>query len=116
MRISDWSSDVCSSDLLNLLRGLGSSLGAAILLSLLTRNIHVNRSTLVEHVSPFNELLRDPGLGLRWALEVPSGLASLDAQVMHQATMIAYQNDFLVMMAVPLLGIPLTLLLRRRRR
>src|SRR3546814_8471888 len=42
---------------LNLLRGLGSSLGAAILLSLLTRNIQVNRRS-EEHTSELQSLMR----------------------------------------------------------
>src|SRR3546814_21122886 len=31
MRISDWSSDVCSSDLFNMIRNLGGSIGIALL-------------------------------------------------------------------------------------
>ena len=45
-----------------------------------------------------------------------SGLAALNAEVTRQAALIAYVNDFWIMMAMTLLSIPLLLLIRRPAR
>jgi DHA2 family multidrug resistance protein len=43
------------------------------------------------------------------------GLAALNAEVSRQAALVAYLNDFWMMMALTLLTIPLLVLIRRSR-
>jgi DHA2 family multidrug resistance protein len=45
----------------------------------------------------------------------PSGIAALNAEVTRQAEMIAYINDFAMMMTLVLLAVPVLLLVRRQR-
>ena len=91
----------------SLTRNLGSSIGISVVNTLLTRNTQIVHATLSEHVSRYSPVLRAqmPG-GLR-------NLAGLNATVTEQAAMIAYNNDFKLMMVLSLAAIPLVLLLRK---
>ncbi len=96
--------------LFSLTRNLGSSIGISVVNTLLTRNTQIMHATLGEHVNRYSALLR---------AEFPGGLANLrtvaglNASVTQQATMIAYNNDFKLMMMLSLAAIPLVLLLRK---
>jgi len=102
-----------ASAMFNLLRNVGSSIGISIMFTLLTRSVQTNHSELVQHISPYNPLLRNfpmPG-----GLDPTStlGLAGLERLVSQQAVMISYINDFKVMMVMALLIVPLVFLLRK---
>jgi DHA2 family multidrug resistance protein len=101
--------------LYSLVRNLGSSVGISIVIALLTRNIQINHATLAENVTPFNVLFRFPDVPSVWSLTNPAGLAALDAEINRQAAMIAYLNDFKLMMIVSLLAVPLLLAMRVSR-
>jgi DHA2 family multidrug resistance protein len=47
--------------------------------------------------------------------DTPTGLALLNAEVTRQAALIAYVNDFWIMMAVTIVTIPLLVLIRKSR-
>ena len=49
-------------------------------------------------------------------LSTPSGIAALNAEVTRQAAMVAYIDDFKLIMLIALASIPLLLLLRETRR
>ncbi len=92
---------------------IGSALGTAAVIGLHARHVQINHAVLSENVSPFNDLLRD-GANL-WDLEELGDLMALDHEIARQATMIAYNNAFLVI-AIVLLGlIPFIALFRHRR-
>jgi DHA2 family multidrug resistance protein len=95
----------------SLIRNLGSSIGISVVNTLLTRNTQIMHATLGEHVSRYSSVLRAqmPGGG------TPSlrTLAGLNATVTEQAAMIAYNNDFKLMMVLSLAAIPFVLLLRK---
>jgi MFS transporter, DHA2 family, multidrug resistance protein len=94
----------------SLTRNLGSSIGISVVNTLLTRNTQIMHSTLGGHVTRYSPVLRarlpDGPLSLR-------AVASLNATVTEQASMIAYNNDFKLMMLLSLAAIPLVLLLRK---
>jgi DHA2 family multidrug resistance protein len=96
----------------SLTRNLGSSIGISVVNTLLTRNTQIMHATLSEHVSRYSPVLRaqlpDPAPSLRT-------LAGLNATVTEQAAMIAYNNDFKLMMLLSLAAIPLVFLLRKAR-
>jgi DHA2 family multidrug resistance protein len=94
----------------SLIRNIGSSVGISVVTALLTRNTQIMHSRLAEQVTPFGDLLHQQAPG---ALSSHSGLAALDALVNSQAAMIAYNNDFKLMMVLTLCAIPLVALLRR---
>ena len=96
----------------SLMRNIGSSIGISVVTTLLTRNTQIMHATLGEHVNRYNPLLR---------AQLPPGaanmrtLAGLNATVTEQAAMIAYNNDFKLMMLLALMAMPLVLLLRKGR-
>ena len=73
-------------------------------------------SRLVEGVRPDNPLLQAPYLAAPFSLITPSGMAALNAEVTRQAAMVAYIDDFKLMMLIALASVPLLLLLREARR
>jgi DHA2 family multidrug resistance protein len=81
----------------------------------LTASAQIAHSRLVEHLRPDNPLAQGSLLGPRFSLTNPSGIAALNAEVNRQAEMIAYINDFAMMMMVVLLAMPLILLVRRQQ-
>ena len=44
-----------------------------------------------------------------------AGIASLDREIAHQSMLVAFQNSFLIMVAVPAAGIVLTLLIGKHK-
>jgi len=69
----------------------------------------------VGHVTPFNDALSAFGPALFWNRATTVGLAALDAEVNKQASVVAYADDFKLMMIVALVALPLIFLLRRAR-
>jgi MFS transporter, DHA2 family, multidrug resistance protein len=96
----------------SLLRNLGASVGISIVEALFTRNTQILHARLAERVTPF-------GSGLHgWGRPLPSsgaGLARLNEEVTGQAAMLAYNNDFKLLMVLSLCIIPLVLVMRPRR-
>jgi DHA2 family multidrug resistance protein len=96
----------------SLTRNLGSSIGISVVNTLLTRNTQIMHATLGEHVSRYSAILRaqmpDGSPSLRAA-------AGLNATVTEQAAMIAYNNDFRLMMMLSLAAVPMVFLLRKAR-
>ena len=98
--------------LFSLTRNLGSSIGISVVNTLLTRNTQIMHATLGEHVSRYSAILRAQMPGGSPSLRAAAGL---NATVTEQAAMIAYNNDFRLMMMLSLAAVPLVLLLRKAR-
>jgi MFS transporter, DHA2 family, multidrug resistance protein len=98
----------------SLLRNLGGSLGISALEAQLAVNTQVVHSRLVEGLRPDNPLAHAPYLGPSYSLSAPAGMAALNAEVTRQAAMVAYIDDFHLMMIIILASLPLLLLLRHR--
>ena len=79
------------------------------------QNTQIVHSQLIEHLRPDNPLARAPFLAPPFSLTTPSGIAALNAEVTRQASMVAYINDYALMMLIVILLIPLLLLVRRAR-
>ena len=95
----------------NLLRNLGSAIGISVVVTLLTRNTQIMHATLAEHITPYN--LGDPAyLSSHVAPHSLPGLAALNHMITNQAAMIAYVNDYKLMMVLTIAVIPLLPLLR----
>jgi DHA2 family multidrug resistance protein len=96
--------------LFSLARNLGSSIGISGIETLLTRNTQVMHAQLAEHVTPYGGPMhiQPPG-----DLTSAHGLALMNASVSGQAAMIAYNNDFKLMMILTLCVIPLIALVRK---
>ncbi len=99
----------------SVMRNLGGSIGISILEAMLAQNTQIVHSRLVENLRPDNPLAQAPFLTLPFSLTNPAGIAALNAEVTRQATMVAYIDDFALMMLVVLLSMPFLLLVRRPR-
>ncbi|MEQ1497900.1 MAG: DHA2 family efflux MFS transporter permease subunit [Novosphingobium sp.] len=101
------------SSLLNLSRSIGSSVGISIVTTMLARNIQTSHTDLGTHITAsFSQIVDFSALDRFQALG-EAGLRALDAEVTRQAAMIAYINDFYMMMWMSFAVVPLTLLMRR---
>jgi DHA2 family multidrug resistance protein len=96
--------------LFSLIRNIGSSIGISAVFALLTRNGQVLHAQLAEHISPYSQALQ---FQAPQALASVQGLTRLNARIDHQAEMIAYTNNFRLMMLLTLCALPLIALLRR---
>jgi len=99
-----------------LMRMLGGSIGIAILETQLSQNTQIVHSRLIEHLRPDNPLAQAPYLTAPFSLTDPSGIAALNHEVTRQAAMVAYNDDFALMLWVILACLPLLLLIRGPRR
>jgi DHA2 family multidrug resistance protein len=91
----------------SLVRNLGSSVGISVVQALWTRNSQIMHSRLAEGITPFGYM---PNSQLPPSTQ--AGLAALNESVTAQASMIAYNNDFKLMMVLTVCALPLVLLLR----
>jgi MFS transporter, DHA2 family, multidrug resistance protein len=99
--------------LYSLVRNIGSSIGISLVIFLLTRNTQIVHAELAGHVTPFNDALAAVASGRIWDMATTLGKAALNAEVTKQAMVVAYANDFKLMMVVALVALPLIVLLRR---
>jgi DHA2 family multidrug resistance protein len=99
----------------SLMRNLGGSVGISILVAILAENTQAVHSRLVEALRPDNPIVHTPYLAAPFSLSTPSGIAALDAEVTRQAAMVAYVDDFKLIMFLALGSIPLLLLMRDPR-
>jgi DHA2 family multidrug resistance protein len=96
----------------SLMRNLGGSIGISALVALLAENTQTIHSRLAEGFRPDNPLVHSPLFAAPYSLSAPSGVAALNAEITRQAAMIAYIDDFWLLMVITLISIPLLLLLR----
>ena len=101
--------------LYSLMRNIGSSIGISLVIFLLTRNTQLVHAELAGQVTPFNDALGQAGPSHFWNLATTVGKAALNAEVTRQASIIAYANDFKLMMLVALVALPLVLLLKKAK-
>ncbi len=94
----------------NLLRNLGSSIGISAVQTLLTRNTQIVHASLAAHLTPY-AATANPALAAAAANE--ASLTALNAEVTRQAAMVAYVDDFKLIMWMTLALIPFLLLMRR---
>ncbi len=67
---------------------------------------------IVEGVTPFNDALQMPDVAMNLNVNTDTGRAMLDEIVTQQAAMIAYLNDFKLLMILTLVMAPLVLIIR----
>lgn len=98
----------------SLARSLGAALGISVLQTMTVRNAATVQSRLVEDVRPDNPVLsmRMPDLDF----SAPAEVARTMAQVVRQATMVAYIDSFWFLFILTMAMVPLLLLMRPMRR
>jgi DHA2 family multidrug resistance protein len=99
----------------SLMRNLGGSIGISVLVANLAEKTQIVHSHLVEGLRPDNPLAQAPYLAAPYSLSTPGGIAALNAEVTRQAAMVAYIDNFRLMMLIALATLPVLLLLRGGR-
>ena len=99
--------------LMNLSRNVGGSVGISIVTMLLARNIQTTHSVLAPHIPAAGLTASDPLVTSITGASTESLLAMADGIINQQAAMIAYLDDFKLMMIMTAAAIPLGLLLTR---
>lgn len=102
--------------LYSLIRNVGSAVGISIVMFNLSQASNTMHARLAEGLTPFNRLLTWGSAKLFWNTDSAAGLMALNAEVSRQASIIAYANDFRLMLYLSLPTILLLLLLRRPAR
>ena len=92
--------------ILTLVRNLGSSVGISVVIAQLTSTTSGMHARLAEFVTPFNDALAMPDAAML-NLGTDLGRAMMDRILTQQATVIAYANDFKLLMYLTLATIPL---------
>jgi MFS transporter, DHA2 family, multidrug resistance protein len=96
-----------------LTRNIGSSVGISVVTSLLTQNTQVNHANIALQVTPVNRAFEDPSIALFWNPLSAGGRAALDALITRQAQIIAYIDDYKLLMIATLAVLPLLIVFKK---
>ena len=96
-----------------LARNLGMSVGTSIVTALLTTNAQINHADISNYVTGVNRLFANPNIAHLWSPFTAAGRAALNAMVTDQAQIIAYIDDFKLLMILTLLALPLCVFFRK---
>jgi DHA2 family multidrug resistance protein len=99
--------------LYSLSRNIGSSIGISVVNSLLTRNTQVNHAEIARNVTSVNRMFDDLAITQFWSPISAAGRAALDAVITRQAQIIAYIDDYKLLMIATLAAIPLLIIFSR---
>jgi DHA2 family multidrug resistance protein len=101
--------------LFSLVRNVGSSIGVSIAAFLLAQNTQIMHAQIAERVTPFNHMLQSGSAYLFWNSAAHAGLSRLNDEITRQASIIAYMDDFKLLLLVALPPVVLLLLMRKPR-
>jgi DHA2 family multidrug resistance protein len=101
--------------ILTLVRNIGSSVGISMVIANLTDKTIEMHARLTEQVTPFNQALQMPDVANILNINSNTGRALLDQIVTQQAALIAYLNDFKLLMVLTLAMIPLIFIIGTAR-
>ena len=102
--------------LLSLFRNIGAAIGVSVTSFSLAQFTQAAHADIAAAVTPFNRLLQGGAAGLFYNPATPSGAALLDSTIHRQALIIAYNDDYRLMMVATLAPLLLLPLMRRGRR
>ena len=102
--------------MLTLVRNIGSSIGISMVIANLTDETNYMHARLAEHVTPFNNALQMPDVHAILNMATEQGRAMMDMIVTQQATMIAYLNDYKLLMVLTFAMIPLIFIIGSSRK
>ncbi|SDB68313.1 DHA2 family efflux MFS transporter permease subunit [Belnapia rosea] len=99
--------------LISLLRNLGSAIGISAMAAMLTRNTQIAHADMAMHISPLNRVFDYPAIHHWWNPATIPGASLLNQEVTRQASIIAYMNDFWLLMVLALGMLALLPLMKR---
>ncbi len=102
--------------ILTLVRNIGSSVGISMVIANLTDDTTYMHARLAAQVTPFNDALQFPDVHSILNMATGEGRAMMDMIVTQQATLIAYLNDYKLLMILTLAMIPLIFIIGSSKR
>jgi DHA2 family multidrug resistance protein len=102
--------------ILTLVRNIGSSVGISMVIANLTSTTTYMHARLAENVTPFNQALQMPDVHRLLDLTTDAGRALMDQIVTQQAMLLAYLNDYKLLMYLTLAVIPLIFIIGSSKR
>ena len=102
--------------LLSLFRNIGAAIGISVTSFSLAQLTQVSHADLAATITPFNRVLQEGAAGHLLNPATPAGAALLDATIHRQAQIIAYGDDYRLMMLATLAPLLLLPLMRRGRK
>ena len=100
----------------SLVRNVGSSIGISLVETLLTRNTQISHAALSAHIDDSNPAFQNPAVASLYNPHDAMGQLLLNTEITRQATMIAYIDDFWLMLVMTLAVFPLLLIIRPPQR
>jgi DHA2 family multidrug resistance protein len=97
----------------NLARNIGSSVGISIASALLTSNTQVNHAEISVNVTAVNRVFEDATIAQFLSPFAAAGRAALDALVTRQAQIVAYIDDYKLLMIATLALFPLLVIFKK---
>jgi MFS transporter, DHA2 family, multidrug resistance protein len=98
------------SGIYNLSRNIGSSVGISVVNALLTTNTQVNHADIATSVTAVNRAFEDQAVTQFLSPVTAAGRAALDVLVTQQAQIIAYIDDYKLLLVATLAVVPLVFL------
>ncbi len=99
--------------LFSLSRNIGSSVGISVVNSLLVQNTQANHAAITAYISPVNRAFENPLIAHAWNPLTAAGRAALDAMITRQASIIAYIDDYKLLMIAALAVMPLLMVFKK---
>lgn len=96
--------------LYSLIRNIGSSIGISMVTTYLAQQSQRNHSVFSAFINPFNKALQHDMANGAYNLHHLSGVMEINGEVTRQATVLAYYQDFRLMMFLCFILLPLVLL------
>jgi DHA2 family multidrug resistance protein len=94
----------------SLMRNLGSAIGISVTGALLATNTQDNHALIAGGVTPFNRALQTGAASRFWNPASAHGAALLNQEITRQSQIIAYVDDFKLMLILAIVVLPLLLL------
>lgn len=98
--------------LFSLMRNIGSSIGISLVITYLSQRTQINHAAFADFINPYSFALHRAVDAQALNTATPQGLAAINVLVNRQAAMLAYLQDFRLMMWITLAALPLLVLLR----
>ena len=96
-----------------LARNIGQSIGASATSALLVINTQENHAEIAGYVTAVNHLFQNPTIARSFSPFTAAGRAALDASITLQAQIIAYIDDFKLLMILTLAALPLLIFFKK---
>jgi DHA2 family multidrug resistance protein len=97
--------------ILTLVRNIGSSIGISMVIANLTDETTYMHARLAAQVTPFNDALQFPEVHHFINMATQQGRAIMDLIITQQANLIAYLNDYKLLMVLTIATMPLVLII-----